>query len=194
MNVKSLSWTIGVVLLSSVVLLGGCVPSLNAIYTDQDTVFDPNVLGTWKQDNSTEMWEFQERDAKSYRLVYTDREGHSGAFLAHLADVQGVRFLDLFPEQIEDQTPGFYRFHQVPIHSIYLVKELSGDQVVLASIDYQWLDQYVKDHPDKLASATFGSRWMITAPTEQLQQFLVTHKARFTNDFQLQRQTSASVN
>ena len=184
MHRKATWLTVGLVMLS------GCVPSLNAVYTDSDLVFKTDVLGVWKQEKSTERWEFRQRDAKSYRLVYTDRQGHSGTFIAHLADVQGTLFLDIFPEKIEDATPGFYRFHQVPIHSIYLVKE-AGNKVVMASIDYAWLDQYIKDHPTELASATFGSRRMITAPTEQLQQFLVKNKDRFKHDFELQRQAEA---
>lgn len=186
MNRKVTWYIVGLVLLS------GCVPSLNAIYTDNDVVFKADVLGVWQQANSTEKWEFRQRDAKSYRLVYTDRQGHSGSFIAHLADVDGTLFLDLFPEQIEDATPGFHRFHQVPIHSIYLVKE-TGSKVVLASIDYSWLDQYIKDHPADLASATFGSRRMITAPTEQVQQFLIDNKVRFTHEFQLERQIETAT-
>ena len=184
MNKQASWWMVGVILLS------GCVPSLHAIYTPKDIVFDPNVLGVWKPKDSAETWDFQRRDAKSYRLIYTDRQGHSGSFIAHLADVEGTQFLDLFPEQTEDATPGFYRFHQVPIHSIYLVKE-TGDRVVLAAIDYPWLEKYMKDHPNEVPSATFGSRQMLTASTEQLQRFLVDHKNQFKNDFELQRQTKA---
>jgi len=174
-------------------LLSGCVPSLNAIYSDKDVVFLPQVLGVWQKEKSAETWDFQKRDAKSYRLVYTDQQGHSGSFIAHLADVQGTRFLDLFPEQTEDATPGFYRFHQIPIHSIYLVKEI-GDKVVLAAIDYQWLEKYVKDHPSEVPSATFGSRRMLTASTEQLQRLLVDNQDRFKHDFELYRQTDSAAN
>ena len=187
MNTKAAWWMVVVVLLS------GCVPSLHAIYTDKDVVFKADVLGVWSHEKSPEIWKFEKRDQKSYRLIYTDHQGHTGSFVAHLADVKGTLFLDLFPEEMQNATPGFYRFHQVPIHSIYMVKE-TGSRVVLASIDYAWLDQYLKAHPSELATATFGSRWMITASTEQLQQFLVENKDRFTNDFELQRQPAAAVN
>ncbi len=183
---KSVWWMIGLVLIS------GCVPSMHAIYTDKDLVFNPEFVGVWQQQDSPETWEFEKRDAKSYRLIYTDRQGHSGSFIAHLADIEGTQFLDLFPEQIEDATPGFYRFHQVPIHSIYLVKE-AGGKVVLAAIDYPWLEKYVKDHSADLPSATFGSRHMLTASTEQLQRFLIDNKDRFIHNFELQRTTQALV-
>lgn len=184
MNRKAVWWMFGVVLLT------GCIPSLNAIYTDKDVVFRKDVVGVWTPKNSSESWDFRRREDNSYRLIYTDREGHTGSFIAHLAEIEDTLFLDLLPEESENARPGFHRFHQVPIHSIYLVKE-AGDKVVLASIDHTWLSKYIQDHPSELASATFGSRWMITAPTEQLQRFLVDNKDRFKHDFELQRQDSA---
>ncbi|MBC8351215.1 MAG: hypothetical protein H8E66_04465 [Planctomycetes bacterium] len=186
MRKKTAWWMIALVLFS------GCVPSMHAVYTDKDLAFNPEVLGVWQQQNSPETWEFEKRDAKSYRLIYTDRQGHSGSFIAHLADVEGIQFLDLFPEQTHDATPGFYRFHQIPIHSIYLVKEV-GEKVVLAAIDYPWLEKYVKDHPTEVPSATFGSRHMLTASTEQLQRFLIDNKTRFIHDFELQRTIQDTV-
>ncbi len=186
MKRKSVWWMLGLVLLT------GCVPSLHAIYTERDLVFNPNVLGVWTQEKSPETWEFQRRDDQSYRLIYTDRQGHAGSFIAHLANISGTQFLDIFPEHIEDATLGFYRFHQVPIHSIYLVKE-AEDKVVLAAIDYSWLEKHVKDHPMEVPSATFGSRCMLTASTEQLQTLLVANKQRFTHDFELVRKPTAAT-
>ena len=72
MHKKAAWWIVGLALLS------GCVPSLNAIYTDKDIVFKSDVLGVWKQENSTEKWEFRQRDAKSYRLLNRRASGSSG--------------------------------------------------------------------------------------------------------------------
>jgi len=33
------------------------------------------------------------------------------AFVAHFAEIEGIGFLDLFPEKIETDSSGFYRFH-----------------------------------------------------------------------------------
>ena len=37
-----------------VVLLAGCVTTLNPIYTDQDIIFDPAVLGDWHDSETPE--------------------------------------------------------------------------------------------------------------------------------------------
>ncbi|QDU74613.1 hypothetical protein Pan97_16240 [Bremerella volcania] len=173
--------------LVALTLLAGYIPSLNPVYTDQQLVFDANVLGTWVQANGQDTWEFTKRDAKSYRLVYTDKDGHQGRFVARLADLNGTLFLDLFPEQkTEDDTAGFYKFHLVPIHTIYRVKRTEL-KLELAAIDYKWFDKYLTDHPGAIQFATFNGRKLITASTTDVQAFVLEHQEMFTGDFSLKR-------
>ena len=82
----------------------------------------------------------------------------------------------------------FYKLHLVPIHTIDLVKRTEPN-LELAAIDYKWLDKYLTDHPGAIQFATFNGRKMITAPTEDVQAFVLKHKEIFTSDFNLARQT-----
>ncbi|MBI3044618.1 MAG: hypothetical protein HYY78_17510 [Betaproteobacteria bacterium] len=38
--------------------LAGCVFSLHPLYTDEDVVFDPALIGAWVQGNAGNTWEF----------------------------------------------------------------------------------------------------------------------------------------
>jgi hypothetical protein len=181
MNAKYLGGAIAVL-----VAVAGCIPSLNPIYLRENLVFDPAVIGEWKQPKSNERWQFTKRDEKSYNLVYTDEQGQQGRFIAHLADIQGIRVLDLFPNEAQLDANGFYKFHLVPIHTVYLVRRTQGS-VELAGINYAWLEDYLADHPQAIQHATFGGRKMITAPTEQVQSFVLAHQDAFTEVFQLER-------
>jgi hypothetical protein len=172
------------VLLLAVVV--GCVPSLHPVYHEKDLIFDPTVVGVWRQPNAEARWEFTQRDEKSYRLRYTDEKGQQGQFIAHLAEIDGTVFLDLFPEEVEPSTAGFYRFHLVPIHTIYLVRN-RGPVLELAAIDYEWLDQHLTKQPQAIEHATFNGRKMITAPTADVQAFVLENKDKFTGEFQLER-------
>ncbi len=170
----------------ALMLMGGCVPSLNPIYTAKELVFDPNVVGSWAQPGSRNQWEFTKHDENSYRLIYTEKDGKQGRFIAHLAEIDGTRFLDLFPEQMDTDASGFHSFHVVPIHTIYRVQQ-TEPTLELAAIDYKWLDQYLTDHPDAVQFATFGNRKLITAPTEDVQAFVLEHKDMFTGKIVLER-------
>lgn len=184
MNSRFACWTIALL-----TVVSGCVPSLNPVYKDENLIFDATVLGIWAQPDSKARWDFAKRDEKSYRLIYTDDDGQEGRFIAHLASVEGTKFLDLFPEEVDTKSAGFYRFHLVPIHTIYLVKR-TQPTLELTAIDYQWLDDYLTKNPDAVQCATFNGRKMITAPTEQVQAFVLAHQDRFTGKFDLERKTA----
>jgi hypothetical protein len=70
-------------------IAAGCVPTLQPVYTEQDVVFEPAMLGAWRQQDSTATWKFTQSGDKEYELVYTDQEGRAGRFTAKLANVGG---------------------------------------------------------------------------------------------------------
>ena len=85
------------------VLFGGCVPvmSLHPLFNEKDVVFDKKLLGTWVDDpNSPETtWDFKWADGKenAYRLIFTDKKGNKGLFIAHLVKLKDKLFLDACP-------------------------------------------------------------------------------------------------
>jgi len=173
----------GIVILA---ILAGCVPSLNPVYRPEDLVFDSSVVGTWVQTGEKARWEFLKRDEKSYRLLYADNEGRKGKFIAHLANIEGQLFLDLFPEDMEMEANSFYQFHLVPIHTVYLVRQTKPG-MELAAIDYKWLEEELAKQPATIQSSTFNGRKLITAPTDEVRTFMVQNKEHFTGRFELQR-------
>ena len=179
--------TAGCWALISLAVFAGCVPSLNPVYSDQTLVFEPALVGLWTQPNSKARWEFAKLDDKSYRLLYTDDQGQQGRFVGRLARLEGELFLDLYPEEPQMDASGFYKFHLVPIHTIYHVRT-TQPKLELAAIDFKWLDEYLTSHPQEIECATFNGRKLITAPTAAVQKFVVAHQDRFTCEFPLQKQ------
>jgi hypothetical protein len=178
-------------MLAGVLLLGGCLPSLNAVFTDESLVFDPAVVGVWTQPGAKAKWDFTQRDAKSYRLLYTDAEGREGRFIAHLAEIEGTLFVDLFPDKMETGASTFYDIHLVPLHTVYLVRQ-TEPKLQMASIDYGWLDKFLTEHPDAIQHAVFNGTKLITAPTDELQAFVAQHKDAFNANFELERASTVA--
>lgn len=177
----------GSVAICTVTLLAGCIPSLNQVYKEDQLVLDDAAVGVWAEPNSKAKWVFSKRDDKSYTLVYTDEDGRQGRFVARLANIEGILFLDLFPEEGKGNASGFYNFHLVPIHTIYLVRS-TKPKLELAAIDFSWFQKYLTDHPEAIQNATFGGGKLLTAPTPDVQAFVLAHKDAFTSEFKLQRQ------
>lgn len=179
-------WARGFWMLAVLTLIVGCIPSLNPVYTDETLTFDPALLGVWKQPGEKTRWDFAKLDEKTYRLIYADEKGQQGRFLGRLAKLDGELFLDLYPEEVKMEANGFYKFHLVPIHTIYRVQKTDG-KLALSAIDFRWLDEYLTSHPGEIEFATFNGRKMITGPTAAVQKFVLAHKEMFTNKFDLQK-------
>jgi hypothetical protein len=175
------------VLLASLVAISGCVPSINPVYRTEDLVFEAAVLGSWTQDGAK--WEFSKRDESSYWLVYTDDKGQQGRFIAHLAKIESELFLDLFPDDSGSNASGFYKFHLVPIHTIYRVRD-TAPNLTLAAIDYKWLDTELGKQPTTIQSTTFDGRRLITASTDEVRAFVLKNKNSFNAEFKLERRAA----
>lgn len=166
------------VLAAMICVVVGCIPSLNPMYTADDLVFDEAILGQWRQGDDDARWEFTKGDDTSYQLVITNKKGESGKFVAHLADLEGNRFLDLAPDPEVLNADEFYKSVVLPVHTTFLVKQ-TEPALVLASPDYKWLQQQLGD--EKIASK-FGERQVFTASTKVLQQMVVENVDKFTSE------------
>ncbi len=85
----------------------GCVPvdSLNPIYTDNNVIFDPSLVGTWVADNSNDGGlRITRAGENAYQFVVTERTDGSwlkeSVFDVHLVSLGGEKFLDVQPRQL----------------------------------------------------------------------------------------------
>lgn len=166
------------------ILAAGCLPLAQPAYHDADLVFDEAVLGRWQQQDSSATWSFSRGEGKDYQLVYTDDDGRSGQFIAHVAEFGGVRVLDLFP--VKDEVAGneFYKFHLMPIHTAYLMRSTESG-LELAGFDLNWLKEYLTSNPSALEHTSFNGQLLVTASTDEVQAFILEHQAQFSGEFTL---------
>ena len=160
--------------LGIVLMFAGCVPSLNPLYTDQDIVFDPTLLGVWTDKDSKEIWELTKADEKQYKLVYTDEDGKTGEFTAHLLKVDGRTFLDLTPVEPILPQNDFYKGHFLPTHTFALVSQ-TAPTVQISFLEPEWLRKFLVKKPTALRHAKMEDEMLLTASPKELQKFLLAH-------------------
>jgi hypothetical protein len=159
----------------ALVLTGCLVSSLHPFYSDRDVIFDPGLVGEWAKDaDSTERWVFERvGEGDSYRLTYTEG-AKSSVVLAHLFKLQGQMFLDLLANPTADESP----FPTIPSHSLMRVDQI-GPVLRMKELDLEWLSRLLEEEP-KALQHTFVSegqdqRLVVTAETQELQQFVLRH-------------------
>jgi hypothetical protein len=159
--------------IAALLLMTGCIPSLHAVYRAKDLVFDPQLVGAWGKPDGRDSWKFTESGAKSYRMTYTDREGTASSFKAHLSKLDDMTLLDLEPEKEEIRGNDFYKAYLLPLHTFFRVEKLDAKNLELTTIDHDWLKRYLKDNPGAIEHSVVEGTVLLTAPTEELQAFLL---------------------
>lgn len=160
--------------LTVLIVLGGCVPSLHKLYTAEDVVFKKQLLGIWSSGRGEDRWEFRNGGKKSYKLSFTDKKGETGDFKVHLVALDDKLFMDLYPSAPDVVENDFYRAHLLGVHSFMLVKQLEPT-VKMAPVNAEKLEELLEDDPSAVKHEIVDGRVVLTAETARLQSFLLEH-------------------
>jgi hypothetical protein len=162
------------VLVGLMLILTSCIPSLNPLYSDDDLIFEPALLGVWTDAEATESWDFSTSNEKDYHLVYTDESGKKGEFKARLLKIEGRLFLDLTPLRTALAQNDFYKANLLPVHTfVHISTPAPNPQITYLEPD--WLKSHLDKNPSALRHEKLSGEILITASTKDLQKFLLTH-------------------
>lgn len=158
-------------------ILAGCVPSWNALYTEKDIVFDRALVGVWNSPSAKETWEFTKAGEKLYQLQHTDKAGRKAGFEVRLVQLKDRRFLDLYLTKVEGDVNlnDWAGFSLTPAHLILKVEQIEP-RLKVATMNPTWMKQFVTEHPDAIAHRiVFSGDVVLTASTRDLQKFILKH-------------------
>jgi hypothetical protein len=181
--------------MGAAMLVAGCIPSLQPLFTDKTTVFDPALVGVWEQENAESTWAFARNESNTYSLTYTDNKGKSGHFEARLVRLGDNYFLDLFPEDPKQIENAYYKFHLLPVHT-FLKASLDASTMQLAGMDPNWLKRQLDADPMIVRHATVNNMIVLTDSPEELQKFVRRHvedKDAFSAVIDLTRRAATRV-
>jgi hypothetical protein len=95
---------LSLVVLGACALLAGCLPSVFPLFTEKEIMFEPLLVGVWKEDGEKkDTWAFEAaEEGKNYKLIHTDEEGRTAEFVAQLGKLEGKLFLDIAVNDLRD--------------------------------------------------------------------------------------------
>lgn len=184
------------------VFLGGCVPifSINPLYTEKDVVFKEELVGVWADPNSPEgAWEFKRDDESKnvYKLIVDISakedigDTSKGLFDAHLVNLKGQLFLDVYParkglqqimEGLEEKAkdpnstvwPLNFAF-LVPVHTFIKVDSIEP-MLTMRLTDDDLMKKLLEQDPNAVKHAVLDEdRFVLTASTKELQAFVLKY-------------------
>ena len=155
------------------VILGGCVPSLHPLFTENELIFDANLVGIWSSTDSNETWEFKPA-AKGYECIYVENNGKIGRFDAGLGKLGNDMFLDIYPKELNITENDFYKMHFVPAHTFMRVN-FTKDSLELRAMNPEGLDKLLKSDPNAIKYEKPRDSVVLTASTKDLQTFMLKY-------------------
>jgi len=165
--------------------LGGCIPvvSLHSLYTKEDVVFEKKLLGTWVDDpnKGDTVWEFKRDEANenAYRLIFSDKEGKKGLFIAHLVKLKDKLFLDACPAPWEQQDPNkiewaYNTLFLIPAHTFIKINSIEP-QLKMQITDDEKMREFLKEDPNAVKHTLLEDKPVLTASTKELQTFVLKY-------------------
>ena len=168
-----------------VAMAGGCVPSIHGIATKENRVWDEQLLGLWgeaKDPNKTEIWRFDRgAEEKTYGLIYVDDRGKVGRFDAALVVLSELRFLELYPKDLDEEMNGFYKMHWVPAYTFVKVEEIS-DELRIRMMAPDKLKKLLDKEPELIRHEVVDGAVLLTAGTAELQRFVAKYSSEVWAD------------
>jgi hypothetical protein len=173
---------IGLIVLTA--CLVGCVPSLHELYTADTLVYDPDLVGTWGQKNAT--WIFEgDPNNKSYKLLIVEQDEKRGRLEnkmeAHLVELDGKDYLDLFPDkEVKLNVGNWFGISLLRAH-VFIKLQIKKDSITLAIMNPDVVEKMLEKNPALIKHEKTEDRVVLTASPKELQMFLIKNVA--TKDF-----------
>jgi hypothetical protein len=164
-----------IVSLGLLFVMTGCIPSVHPLYTDQDLIFDPSLVGQWADKSGKETWTFTANGEKQYKLLYVDEDDKQGEFAVHLLKIADRRFLDIYPADPKLQQNDFYKGHLMPVHTFMRV-QMQNDVLQMAFMKPDWIKDFLQKNPAAIKHEKVNDDVLLTAQPKDLQAFLTQHE------------------
>ncbi|MEL6863455.1 MAG: hypothetical protein AAFP19_03505 [Bacteroidota bacterium] len=161
--------------------LEGCIPSVHPLYTEKDIVIDARLVGDWLPNDTlavqTEVgkyWNFKKEGENTYHLTY-EENGQKAYFQTRLVQLGEHLFIDYYPHSDQNHRKNsLLDMSLFPVH-IFARVELSDKRLKLYLFDVEWLEELFKNRQVRIKHEQTGDHILLTAPTEDLQQFFLKY-------------------
>ncbi len=155
------------------VLMLGCGPalSLHPLYTEEDVIFEPAILGTWGEQED-DGWTFQKsKKGNTYDVIIRFSGDPTGgadslALAGHLIRLGDEMFMDVTSHE-SDLDP----FLAIPVHA-FLRLSLEGDSMGIAYLDDSWLAESIENKKIRIKHELVDDSILLTASPQELQELV----------------------
>lgn len=156
-------------LLVCVLLVGGCIKSINPVLKDEQVREYPQLAGKWVGSDDSKTQLEVKADGKRLLVTLVDEDGRTGEYIVRVGVVGDLTIAEFKPADLpEDANVPSQVQQMVPVYSFAVLTEMQP-AIRARTFKPDTLPDYGKAHPDELPMAGRGDSELIVASTEQLQ-------------------------
>jgi hypothetical protein len=174
-----------ILIIATGLLMSGCfIKSLYPFYTKKDIVYDPKIIGTWTDEDSSK-WIIKQQmkwpiaPDSSYQVEIVEKDGSMGSFNVHLFRLNNQLYLDFYPSG-KIGSNDIVEENIVLIHSLAKIT-YSKDVIKIQWFNEVWLEKLLDQNKIRIRHEKIYENdldinsYLLTASTEELQKFIIKY-------------------
>jgi hypothetical protein len=176
---KKIRWISTLLVLGAAIFLKGCgIFSLHPLYTEEDVVFLPELIGTWKSPESQndDFFVFNQYADNKYHFQMID-EGDTIDYELHLLKLGRYYYMDYYPLDEEYMIEQMFR-NYIPVHTFSRI-DFTDEGISIIEFDQERLSDLFKQNRIRLAHEKMpdidDDMIVITAQTQDIQKFIIKY-------------------
>jgi hypothetical protein len=157
------------------ILAVGCLPSYYPLFTPDQYLMNEELLGTWKNDDGTFIFEADSvQNSNRYLMTQISADGDTAQFYAALGKLDDHYFLDLSLRDLELGNT-WAALHVVPVHTFSKIT-FDDSEMEISMFRESWLKKRIKQRHLRIKhEEKADGDILLTAPTEELQKFVIKY-------------------
>jgi hypothetical protein len=161
---KDMKIMMGFLLAVATIASSGCfdMPSLYPLVTDLTAIAEPRLVGDWQSKDGGEQMFVKLSGDREYRLTYVDDQGEASAWVLRVAKLGETPVADMMTIKDDSST--------IPAHHFLALSFDRGTLKMWFLDSSQLREKVVKEGLPFMRGKK--DRWVLTAPTESIVEFL----------------------
>ena len=167
-------------LLRSILMLGvvvviatGCITSVHPLFTDEELIFRPELIGTWQDGDETMV--FRGIDSARYSVLYVEKTDTT-KLIGRLGKLGDHYYLDMTIDPDDQKVNDLLGAYIFPVHIFFKVS-FGNNQLNMNAFAFSsdWLEKLIQERRIRIKHEVENDQVLLTASTEELQKFVVKY-------------------
>ncbi len=155
------------------IIAAGCITSVHPLFTDNELIFRPELIGTWRDGN--DILTFKDIDSTHYAIQNIE-DSDTTQLIGRLGKLGNHYFLDITIDPDDKKVDDLLGMYVFPVHMFFKVS-FENDQLSMNAFAFSsdWLEKLIKERRIRIDHEVENKQILLTTSTDELQEFVLKY-------------------